>query len=75
MTNDIELLEKLTLGKDKTETVTITVNGEEEEGYNVWEHYEHYKDLISKEEKYLFLSSRPVMQSILDLYRLMSTSI
>ena len=31
MTNDIELLEKLTLGKDKTETVTITVNGEEEE--------------------------------------------
>lgn len=51
------------------------VNGEEEEGYNVWEHYEHYKDLISKEEKYLFLSSRPVMQSILDLYRLMSTSI
>ena len=31
MTNDIELLEKLTLGKDKTETVTIQVNGEEEE--------------------------------------------
>ena len=31
MTNDIELLEKLTLGKDKTETVTITVNGEEQE--------------------------------------------
>ena len=31
MTNDIELLEKLTLGKDKTETVTINVNGEEQE--------------------------------------------
>lgn len=30
MTNDIELIEKLTQGKDKKETVTITVNGEEE---------------------------------------------
>lgn len=31
MTNDIELIEKLTLGKDKTETVTIQINGEEQE--------------------------------------------
>ena len=31
MTNDIELLEKLTLGKDKTETVTINVNGDDQE--------------------------------------------
>ena len=30
------------------------VNGEEEEGYNVWEHYEHYKDLI-KRAKYQIL--------------------
>ena len=31
MTNDIELIEKLTLGKDKLETVTIQVNGEDQE--------------------------------------------
>ena len=31
MTNDIDLLEKLTLGKDRKEIVTITVNGEEQE--------------------------------------------
>ena len=31
MTNNLELIEKLTLGKDKTETVTITVNGEDQE--------------------------------------------
>ena len=31
MTNDIELLEKLTLGKDKTEIVTIKVGDEEQE--------------------------------------------
>ena len=31
MGNNTELLERLTLGKDKTETVTITVNGEDEE--------------------------------------------
>ena len=31
MGNNTELLEKLTLGKDKTETVTIEVNGEDQE--------------------------------------------
>ena len=31
MTNDIDLIEKLTLGKDRTETVTINVNGEDQE--------------------------------------------
>jgi len=31
MTNNLELIEKLTLGKDKTETVTINVNGEDQE--------------------------------------------
>ena len=31
MTNDIDLLEKLTLGKDRKEIVTITVNGEDQE--------------------------------------------
>lgn len=29
--SNLEMLEKLTLGKDRLETVTITVNGEEEE--------------------------------------------
>jgi len=31
MTNDIELIEKLTLGKDKKEIVTIQINGEDQE--------------------------------------------
>lgn len=31
MTNNLDLIEKLTLGKDKTETVTITVNDEDQE--------------------------------------------
>lgn len=31
MTNDIELIEKLTLGKDKKEIVTIQVDGEDQE--------------------------------------------
>ena len=31
MTNDIELIEKLTLGKDKKEIVTINVNGDDQE--------------------------------------------
>ena len=31
MTNDIELIEKLTLGKDKKEIVTIHINGEDQE--------------------------------------------
>lgn len=31
MTNDIELIQKLTLGKDKKEIVTIQINGEDQE--------------------------------------------
>jgi len=31
MTNDIELIQKLTLGKDKKELVTIQINGEDQE--------------------------------------------
>ena len=31
MGNDLDMIEKLTLGKDKKETVTIEVNGEQEE--------------------------------------------
>lgn len=51
------------------------VNGEESEDYLVWGHYKEYVELMSKEEKFLFLSSRPVMQTVFDLYRLVANSI
>lgn len=51
------------------------VNGDEDEEHLVWGHYAEYDELMSKEERFLFLSSRPVMQTVFDLYRLVATSI
>lgn len=53
------------------------VNGIEEEDaeFLTWGHYTEYNDLMSKEERFLFLSSRPVMQTVFDLYRLVINSI
>lgn len=51
------------------------VSGCEDDNYLVWEHYDIYTQLSSKEERFLFLSSRPVIQSIFDLYRLIASSV
>lgn len=51
------------------------VNGLDDGQHLVWGHYDNYSGLLSKEEQFLFLSSRPVMQTVFDLYKLVSTSI
>ncbi len=56
-------------------TDNTIVNGAEDGGHLVWGHYTEYDELMSKEERFLFLSSRPVMQTVFDLYRLVATSI
>lgn len=63
-------LEYYDISRDNT-----IVSGYEDDNYLVWEHYDNYIQLSSKEERFLFLSSRPVIQSIFDLYRLIASSV
>jgi hypothetical protein len=59
-------------GLDYANTV---INGVEQEDYLVWSHYTELSQIDSKETKFLFLASRPVMRTIYDSFRLVSTSI
>ena len=50
------------------------VNGYDDPNYLVWGHYEELQTLMSREERFLYLASRPVMRQVFDLYRLLSIS-
>ena len=63
-------LENYNLVRDNT-----IVNGIEDNNYLVWEHYDQLPSLVSKEEKFLFLASRPVMRTLYDLFCLMSSRV
>lgn len=63
-------LENYNLVRDNT-----IVNGIEDDNYLVWEHYDQLPSLVSKEEKFLFLASRPVMRTLYDLFCLMSSRV
>lgn len=62
-------LEAYELSKDNT-----IVNGYEDSEYLTWDHYEELQNLMSREERFLYLASRPVMKQVFDLYRLLSIS-
>lgn len=51
------------------------VNGEETEGYLVWGDYPELRSMSSKEERFIYLASRPLIQSVVDLVRLLSASV
>lgn len=63
-------LENYNLVRDNT-----IVNGIEDDNYLVWGHYDQLPRLLSKEEKFLFLASRPVMRTLYDLFCLMSSRV
>lgn len=51
------------------------INGKEDDKLLVWGEYEEIANLTSKEEVFLFLSSRPIMQTIYALYHLTVNSV
>ena len=63
-------LENYNLVRDNT-----IVNGIEDDNCLVWGHYDQLPRLLSKEEKFLFLASRPVMRTLYDLFCLMSSRV